>query len=455
MDSAPDSDATVPNTEVNRTVFGRYVLERIVGRGGMGVVWLARDDKLDLTVALKFLPDAVRTDPDALRDLRRETKRALRLTHENIVRVHTFEENAEHAAIVMEFVDGQSLSAWKSARPDGCVDVATLAPIVRQLGAALHYAHESAGVIHRDLKPGNLLLAKDGTLKVADFGIARSLVDTQTRLTGKANETSGTLLYMSPQQMMGDKPTPADDIYALGASLYELLTGKPPFFTGDVFMQVQHKTAPAIAIRRSDLGATAGDLIPPAWERTIALCLAKTPDGRPSSIREVLQQMFDSAPVAVTTVKAVFPDPAPRPAASLPAPISPPPAARPTTAPAASRPVASTTHEAKDDRPKPPDSVTKPAPSSVRYVRPATEIPTDEYEATSAGRGRQGGYVALVVGAIVFAWAIYQFGVKPREQQFRDEENRRTEEKRRAFEAAKEQGRNTAPAEASPLKPTP
>ena len=131
-------------------------------------------------------------------------------------------------------------------------------------------------MVHRDLKPANLLVTREGRLKVTDFGIARSLSDTHTRLTGRAGDTSGTLLYMSPQQLMGAHPTVADDIYALGVTLYELLTGKPPFHSGDVTLQIREVTPQPVNARLSALGGAA---VPPEWEETIKACLAKEPKG--------------------------------------------------------------------------------------------------------------------------------------------------------------------------------
>src|SRR5205085_5643553 len=126
------------------------------------------------------------------------------------------------------------LAKRKADSPHGCLEVSELAPLAGQLCAALDYAHFRAHIIHRDLKPANLLVTGEGDLKVMDFGIARSLTETRTRLTGNAaGGTSGTLLYMSPQQLMGEKPCVADDMYALGATLFELLAGKPPFYRGD------------------------------------------------------------------------------------------------------------------------------------------------------------------------------------------------------------------------------
>jgi TPR repeat protein len=286
----PDGLPTVRGLSAGQKVFGRYVLEAVLGQGGMGVVWRARDEELGNLVALKFLPEIVARDEVAVDELKEETRNALRLTHPNIVRIYHFERDGTIAAVSMEFVDGAALSRLRLAQPGKAFSAEELAPLVVQLCAALEYAHGEAKVVHRDIKPANLLVTPDGRLKIADFGIARSLADTQTRLSGRTVGTSGTLLYMSPQQLLGKKSRAADDIYAFGATLYELLTSRPPFFTGDIATQVQSVTPPSLAERRSDLGI-AGGPIPAAWEETVAACLAKDPALRPQTADEVAARL--------------------------------------------------------------------------------------------------------------------------------------------------------------------
>ena len=270
-------------------VFGHYRLHSIAGKGGMGVVWRAQDEELNETVALKFLPEAVARDPAAIEELKDETRRARRLRHGNIVSVFNFEREMAHTAVSMEFVDGQTMSHLRLEQPDKVFAVEALAPFVTQLCAALDYAHLEAKVVHRDLKPANLMLTREGVLKVTDFGIARSIADTATRATGRAGDSSGTLPYMSPQQVNGRKPTAADDIYALGATLYELLTGKPPFHRGDPY-SLMNQIANVEPLRLSEMRAELefeGPPIPAIWEETIAACLAKQPEQRPPSAGKV------------------------------------------------------------------------------------------------------------------------------------------------------------------------
>ena len=303
-------------------MFGRYTLEIIAGRGGMGVVWRAHDDDLERTVALKFLPDAVAVDAEAVRDLKRETKRCLDLTHPHIVRVYDFMQDPASAAIAMEFVEGQTLARRKAEAPYGCLQVNDVAPLAGQLCAALDYAHFKAHIIHRDLKPANLLITRDGDLKVMDFGIARSLTETRTRLTNNAaGGTSGTLLYMSPQQLMGEKPCVADDIYALGATLYELLAGKPPFFRGDgyaLMTQIREKAPPSMTRQREDLQVLVAEPIPKVWEDGILACLAKDPAARPRSAGELAVRLgiAVSPPLHPTGPLVSAPPPPPPPASA-------------------------------------------------------------------------------------------------------------------------------------------
>jgi hypothetical protein len=282
---------------VGEQVFGRFKLVRRLGRGGMGDVWLARDDSLACHVALKFLPDAVRWDPVALAALKEETRRARQLTHPHIVRIHDFLEDDSFAAISMEYVDGPSLAAERLTRPNQTMEPAEIMVWLPQLAAALDYAHHEARLVHRDLKPANVLRTSAGLVKLSDFGVARSLGESMLRVS-QLHTTGGTLLYMSPQQYFGEPATASDDIYALGATLYELLTGKPPFHTGNIAAQIERRAPESIAVRRRQFGAPSGSGVSSAWEETIAACLAKKPEDRPATAGEVVARLRESAPVA-------------------------------------------------------------------------------------------------------------------------------------------------------------
>lgn len=274
-------------------LFDRYYLNRILGRGGMGIVWQAHDFLLERDVALKFLPDTVTFNPDALEDLKLETRRSLQLTHPHIIRIYDLVQDKTWACISMEYVEGSNLSSVQDAQPNQCFEVPAIKTWVQQLLEGLEYAHTRAKVIHRDLKPGNLMISNDGELKIADFGISRTLVDSDGQVTSPG-DASGTLVYMSPQQARGQIPTVTDDIYSLGATLYDLLSGRPPFYSGDIASQVQRVSPPSITERRVELGYGRPP-VDPVWEEIIAACLAKDPANRPPSIAEVRSLLFSGS----------------------------------------------------------------------------------------------------------------------------------------------------------------
>jgi Protein kinase domain/PEGA domain len=283
-------------------LFQRFTIQKVLGRGGMGVVWLARDDRLDRLVALKLVPETVCFDPSAREDLKRETRKSLLLTHPNIVRIFDFIEDERTAAICMEYVDGATLSYARVQKRSKCFDPLDLAPWLTSLCDALAYAHESVGLVHRDLKPANMMVNSRSELKITDFGIACSLRDSMSRVS--VHTSSGTMNYMSPQQMLGEDPSPSDDIYALGASLYEMLSSKPPFHSGDVASQVREVIAPTITQRRVTLGI-AGAPIPKHWEETIAACLAKQCERRPRSAAEVARRLRLGGTIRLTTAREI------------------------------------------------------------------------------------------------------------------------------------------------------
>jgi serine/threonine protein kinase len=329
-----EPDIEVPQFQAGQKLFGRYALERKLGQGGMGVVWLAKDLTLDRLTALKFLPHLVLHDRTALDDLREETKRNLELTHPNIVRIYDFEEESATAGISMEYVDGGTLAGLRQERPQRFFEPADLLPWVKQLCTALHYAHTEARIVHRDLKPANLMVSARGNIKITDFGIARSITDSVSRVS-RIGQTSGTLVYMSPQQLMGKPSTVADDVYSIGATLYDLITGKPPFFTGSIVAQVQEAFAPSLTERRTQLGKK-GDPIPANWEEVIAACLAKEREGRPSTAMEIYERLAIPAGDEARTQTVVHLSTA-IPPLPPPAPLIPPPLPQTTVVPPSTR----------------------------------------------------------------------------------------------------------------------
>jgi serine/threonine protein kinase/WD40 repeat protein len=281
---------------------GRFTLVRLIGRGGMGVVWLARDESLREDVALKFLPPEIRFDAVALDDLRRETARARKLTHPNIIRIHDLFKDDREAFISMEYVDGPNLSDLRIEQSERVFTWRFLEPLVKQLCEALDYAH-SEKVIHRDLKPANMMLDSRGRLKLSDFGIAAQVSDSITRVSMLRHGQSGTITHMSPQQMDGKLPQVTDDIYALGATLYELLTSQAPFFTGDIAYQVRNLPPQPVRERLTDLRIH--NDVPKPVAAMIMACLGKTPEQRPQTAGTVAEWIgLQPATTRPTTIHA-------------------------------------------------------------------------------------------------------------------------------------------------------
>jgi serine/threonine protein kinase len=287
-------------TQTPNRYFGRYRFERELGRGGMGVVVLAEDEELQRPVALKLLPESFAGNAEAIAKLKTEVLRGMKLTHPGIVRVHHFERDPQLAAIVMEYVPGETLADCRARQPGGCFEWFELEPWIEQLCGALDYAHRETRIAHRDLKPRNLMLTPEGRIKIADFGLAAQIDESLTQI-------GGTPPYMSPQQVRGEHPTCADDLYALGATLYDLLTGKPPFFRGDIFSQALYEIPVSMAQRREELGVTDKAAIPRSWELAIAACLAKEPQARPASGADFLERLRNAAVEDLPVVRVVRP----------------------------------------------------------------------------------------------------------------------------------------------------
>jgi serine/threonine protein kinase len=295
-------DATMRDFANGQKVFNRYTLIKTLGRGGMGVVWLARDDELERNVALKFLPELIIHDRAVLGDMKRETRRSLDLTHKNIVRIYDFVHSDQSGCISMEYIDGDTLGNLRADKPHKVFETHDLKDWTSQLCDALDYAHNHARIIHRDLKPANLMVNKRGDLKVSDFGISRSLSDSVSMLTMEQGR-SGTLVFMSPQQLDGERGSHLDDIYSFGATAYELLTSKPPFSSGNVDRQIREKIPPSMTLRRNELEIE-GEPIDETWERVVAACLAKEPARRPQSFAEIAQKLEIASPKTVRAQQA-------------------------------------------------------------------------------------------------------------------------------------------------------
>ena len=263
---------------------GRYTLKQELGRGGGGVVWLAQDEHLQQAVAIKRLPPELADDTIALGDLIGEVQKARLLSHPHIIRIHDFIKLPDELPfITMECVDGTDLGSLRNQQANGCFKWSRLEGLAIQMCEALQYAHEQQ-IIHRDLKPANMMITREGNLKLADFGIAASVSDKSPKAEMEG-DASGTTVYMSPQQMRGQRPEPSDDIYALGVTLYDLITSRPPFYTGDIFQLVQDVPPPTISQRMADFKLE--NHLPPHVEQAIMQCLSKNPEERPASAKDL------------------------------------------------------------------------------------------------------------------------------------------------------------------------
>ena len=236
------------------TTLGPYEILSPLGAGGMGEVYRARDTKLNRDVALKVLPDMFADDPDRLARFQREAKVLASLNHPNIASIYGLEESAGVRALVMELVEGPTLADRIAQGP---IPLDAALPIARQIAEALQAAHE-AGVIHRDLKPANVKVKHDGTVKVLDFGLAKALhgdvggdpleSPTQTAAVTMRGVIMGTIAYMSPEQVLGEKLDPRTDLFSFGVVLYEIATGTRPFkgnTSGAILDAVLHQSPTA------------------------------------------------------------------------------------------------------------------------------------------------------------------------------------------------------------------
>jgi len=267
------------------TRLGRYEISGVLGQGAMGVVYLAHDPEIDRPVALKTLrPEAMHGESAAEIEGRflKEAKLAGRLQHPNVVTVYDVGRDRGEFFIAMEYVEGHPLTRYLAAADS--LPLNAKIGIIRQAAEALDHAHER-GVVHRDIKPGNILIAKDGRVKVTDFGIARFTSATTSDLT-RTGQMIGSPAYMSPEQVRGEKLDGRSDLFSLGVVLYELLTGARPFpgesITTLVY-QILHTEPRDPREIRADL--------PAASREVMAVLLAKQPDKRPENARAFLREL--------------------------------------------------------------------------------------------------------------------------------------------------------------------
>ncbi len=282
------------------TDFGpRYHVESLLGSGGMGKVYKARDRELDRTVAIKVLRPDLMTDAQAMQRFKHELLLASSISHPNILRIHDLGEYNAVKFISMAYVDGGDLT--QLLHREGRLPLPRTLNIMKQLAAALAAAH-GVSVVHRDLKPQNILLDRDDHIYVSDFGIAKTLESDRTRVT-RTGAVLGTPLYMSPEQVEGKPVDHRSDLYTLGLIFYEMLTGVLPF-SGDTTFQLMYQRVHEIP-KRPEL--VVPDL-PPYLSRICLKCLEKEPAKRYQSAGEILADLeFEHAPTQTRTVQITLP----------------------------------------------------------------------------------------------------------------------------------------------------
>lgn len=344
----------------------RYEILEKIGEGGMAVVYRGRDHRLNRPVAIKVLHSHYARDPQFLARFQHEAEAAAILNHPNIVRVYDVGQDGGTHYIVMEYVDGENLKAL--IHREAPMEIARAITIAEEVARGLAAAHQ-VGLVHRDIKPQNILISRgEQRVQITDFGIARSHLSPSWTQTGI---TMGTADYISPEQAQGQKATPQSDLYALGVTLYEMLTGQLPF-TGDnpVTIALHHVNTPPPAPR------SINPHIPVGLEALLLRVLAKNPSERPASAEEMVQLLRTYQASAVQPTRLAMP--APRSTPPLPAApqvqqpqVQPPPPQIPDSLP----------HASVDALPTPP--------------RTATALKAPQYHGVGCG--------GFIIGAMILA----------------------------------------------------
>ncbi|WLQ68146.1 serine/threonine-protein kinase [Streptomyces glycanivorans] len=373
--------ATIRDWCAQVLVAGRYRLISPIGRGGMGEVWRATDEVLGRAVAVKLLLGD-QADASSTARFRLEAQTAARLSHPHLVAVFDFGSWEDRFYLVMELVEGRSLGdlleAQESVHPE------QVAHIAGQAAAGLAAAHRQ-GIVHRDIKPGNLMLDADGSVKIGDFGIAQFVDDPSTALT-TAGHIVGTSLYLAPERALGRTADSASDMYSLGCVIYQLLAGQPPFRSDTATATLyQHVDTPPVPVRQRGVD------ISPAFDSYLLGLLAKKPEDRPSA-----QQVSDWFR---TDAWRGRPEPLPHHAPAAPRPAV--PAASPAPAPGAPAGGGSSTYRL------PQATGRRRAAPAPRASRSAPRTGTTRRISTGEAIRRRPRVASAVAGTVAFLAAVY------------------------------------------------
>jgi serine/threonine protein kinase, bacterial len=372
---------------VDGTPFGRYRLVELLGRGGMGEVWRAHDIETKRTVAIKMLPSHLADDRDFVRRFRREAEIAAQLNSPHVIPIHNYGEIDRRLYVDMRLVEGRDLA---TVLTEGPLPPIRAVRIIEQVAKALHAAHE-AGLLHRDVKPSNVLLNRDDFAYLIDFGIARVLDDTRITTTGN---TIGTYHYIAPERLtIGAEEDARADVYSLACVLFECLTGGPPF-PGSTMPQVVgahlYAPPPQPSISQPD--------VPTAFDAVIATGMAKDPNQRYANTIELADAARDA--VVVTATRQLAPQPIP-PSTDVLTEVGQQPRSEPTAhggppsviSPSASTQLASAPTPTRQRRPwwrgRVAVAATVVAALAIAAVLIVTLIPTPQRELASRSYGAQ------------------------------------------------------------------